>query len=102
MDGNVWAESKVNVGSTFHFTAWLKKGAIAPFSPGAVSENRRHQAHCDLPPHLPHASALYVLQLQDLNRYLRSLYYGTYRLGRTFQIYALNGLLIFQCRLWIT
>ncbi|MCD6569680.1 MAG: response regulator [Deltaproteobacteria bacterium] len=73
MDGDVWAESKVNKGSTFHFTAWLKKAEekeVKRFRPVSLSGKKAlivddNQSNLDILEHILELAGMSVVALTD-------------------------------------
>jgi len=73
MDGDVWAESKDNKGTIFHFTSWLKKveeKEVKRFTPVSLSGKKvlivdDNQRNLDILAHLLHSVGMDVVALRN-------------------------------------
>jgi two-component system sensor histidine kinase/response regulator len=73
MDGDVWAESEVDKGSIFHFTAWLEKSEVKEFkrfAPVSLYGNRvlivdDNQTNLDILTHTLERVGMHVVALRE-------------------------------------
>ncbi len=85
MDGDVWADSVVNEGSVFHFTAWLEKGAkksCRRIKPASLRNKKAlivddNQTNLNILSNLLRCLGMNVFELSDSSRVLSTLTYAS-------------------------